>query len=209
MASVQGTAVRSEPPNYWSPGRVALATIVVAAVAAAFVVLYYLQAAIFCLFIGIILATALRRPVAWLERRGLQHVTAVVIVFGVLVVVLLVALGLGIPLLTGQALELRQALPGFYEQARERFVNSTTGLMHQFAMQLSPTLPWLTSASTDGHATAEFAPPRFDTWATSPSACSWSWRCSCWHSIGRCRRIARSRPCCCLCRSRAAMPPAS
>jgi predicted PurR-regulated permease PerM len=161
MASVQGTAVRNEPPKYWTSGRVALATIVVAAVAAAFVVLYFLQAAFFCLFIGIVLATALRRPVAWLERRGLQHVTAVVLVFGVLVVVLLVALGLGIPLLTHQALELRQALPGFYEQARDRFVNSTTGLAHQFAMQLSPKLPWPTSGSTDGHATAEFAPPAF------------------------------------------------
>ena len=93
MASVQ-----ADSPRYWTPGRAALATLVVAAVAALFVALYYLQAAIFCLFIGIVLATALKRPVAWLERRGLQHVTAVSLVFGLAALVLAVALAFGIPL---------------------------------------------------------------------------------------------------------------
>ena len=31
--------------------------------------------------------------------------------------------------------------------------------MHQFATQLSPTLPWLAANPTDGHAPAEFTPP--------------------------------------------------
>jgi predicted PurR-regulated permease PerM len=155
MASVQ----IDPPPRFWTPGRTALATVVVAVVAGLFAVLYFLQAAVFALFIGIILATALRRPVGWLERRGLQHVTAVVVVFGIAAIILVAALGLGIPLIAGQAIDLRDALPGFYDRARERLVNSTTGLAHQIATQLSTTPPWSTADSADGHAPAEFAPP--------------------------------------------------
>ena len=154
MASAQ-----ADSPRYWTPGRMALATLVAAAVTAVFAILFYLQAAVFCLFFGIIIATALRRPVLWLERRGLQHMTAVVIVFGALGILLLVAIGIGIPLIASQAIDLRNALPGFYTQARLRLLSSSSGLVHQFAAQLSPTLPWL-SGNIDGqHASFEFAPP--------------------------------------------------
>jgi len=154
MASVQ-----ADPPAYWTPRRTALATLVVAAVAALFAILYFFQAAVFCLFIGIVVATALRRPVAWLERRGLQHVTAVVVVFTVATIVLAVALGFGVPLIAAQALDLRNALPGFYERARGRLLDSSSGLVHHFAEQTSTTLPWLAANPTDGHAPAAFAPP--------------------------------------------------
>lgn len=158
MASVQGSTVSADSPKSWTPRRVVLATLVVAAVAAGFAVLYYLQAAFFCLFIGIVLATALRRPVRWLERRGLQHSASVVIVFSVLVMVLVVALGLGIPLLAERAASLRDDLPRFYQEARHRFLASTSGPAHQLALQLSPQPPWLAVTSA-GDPVAEFAPP--------------------------------------------------
>lgn len=147
------------PRGYWTPGRTALATLVVAAVAALFALLYYLQAAIFCLFIAIILSTALRKPVAWLERHGLQRVVAVVLVFAIVAVGFAIALGLGVPLIAGQAVDLRNSLPGFYDQARQRLLNSPTRLVHEIATQFSPTLPWLGETRADGAASAEFAPP--------------------------------------------------
>ena len=154
MASVQ-----ADPRRYWTPGRTALVTLVVAAVAALFAVAYYLQAAFFCLLIGIIVATALRRPVAWLERRGLPRVAAVVTVFAVAAIVLVLALGVGIPLIAGQAVDLRDSLPSFYHQARQRLLDSTAKPIHQIATQLSPTPPWLSDNSAGGQTTAELGPP--------------------------------------------------
>ena len=152
-------SVPADSSRHWTPGRVALATLMVAVVVALFVALYYIQAAIFCLFIGIVLATALKRPIAWLERRGLQHVTAVSIVFGLVALALAVALALGIPLLASQAAGLWNDLPKFYTDARQRLLNSPSGLVQHFAGQTSTTLPWFAVNPTDGHATAEFTSP--------------------------------------------------
>jgi predicted PurR-regulated permease PerM len=72
--------------------------------------------------------------------------------------VLAVALALGIPLLAGQAADLRRDLPKFYTDARGRLLNSPSGLVQHFAEQTSTTLPWFAGNPTDGHAPAEFTP---------------------------------------------------
>lgn len=159
MASAPADASRPVSPRFWTPGRTARATIVFAAVAAVFVALYFLQAAVFCLFVGVILATALRRPIAWLERRGCSHGTGVLIVFAILGIVLLGALGLGIPLIATQAVDLRDKLPNFYGQARQRMLDSTSGLVHQLVAHTSNTLPSLDGNTAKLQAHTEFLPP--------------------------------------------------
>ncbi len=154
MASVQ-----VDPPRYWTPGRTAQATLVLAAVAACFVAFFYLQAAFFCLFFGIIIATALRRPIAWLERRGLQRTTAVVVVFAVLGVLVVGALGIGIPLVASQASDLRDKLPQFYTQARQRLLDSSSGLVQQFLAESPTQLPWFSTNGQPQHTPAEYLPP--------------------------------------------------
>lgn len=154
MASAQ-----VDPPRYWTPGRTAQATLVMAAVAACFAAIYYLQAAVFCLFFAVIIATALRRPIAWLERRGLQHGTAVAVVFAVLIVLLVAALGIGIPLVAHQASDLRDKLPQFYAQARQRLIGSSSGLVQQVLAQSPAELPWFSGASPAQRIPTEYLPP--------------------------------------------------
>ncbi len=144
-----------EPPAAWTPGRVALATLVVAAVTACFALLLFFRVVIFCGFVGIALATALKRPIAWLEQRGLQHSPAVFAVFGTLVLLLVVGIGLGLPPLSQQVSGLQEELPKIYGDAREHLLHSSSAVARRFATHLSEKPPWLTADEPSAKAGAE------------------------------------------------------
>ena len=150
-------SVPTESLRYWTPSRTAGATLIFAGVAAVFASLFYLQAAVFCLVIAIILATALGRPIGLLERRGLPRGAAVVLVFLLLVVILITVLAIGIPLIAHQAIDLRDTLSRSYDQARQRLSQSPIGIVRQLANQLSPKMPLLPVSGE--LAPSEFAPP--------------------------------------------------
>ena len=138
------------PPIGWTPGQVAAATLTVAAVAAGAFLLYWFQAALFCLFVGIVISSVLKRPVEWLERLGFQHAQAVVSVYIVLALLLLVVAGAGIPWLAKQVSDLGSALPALYTETRERLVESPSELLRRAAAQLPQSPPWIAANPAKG-----------------------------------------------------------
>ena len=78
---VAGDPFRSQKQEYasaappllpgWTPWQTVATTLVVSAVVLGVVILYLCRDVLFFLFIGTVVATALRPPIAWLERHGL------------------------------------------------------------------------------------------------------------------------------------------
>lgn len=93
-------------------------TLTVAAVVLAFCLAYLLRAPLFYLFIGIVVATAMRPPIGWLAARGLPRQTAVAAVYGLLAVILLALTVFGVPLLLEQAVGFVDDLPKQYASFR-------------------------------------------------------------------------------------------
>ena len=139
----------------WKAADMVRATLVASAVVLLFGFAYYFQSVIFSLFVGIVLSTALKSPVAWLERRGLKHVTAVAATFFVLTVLLAVALTILIPNVGDQVSGLLTALPEFYDRMRACLAASSNALIREIAGHLP-----LHSAS--GMDSGEAAPATFD-----------------------------------------------
>jgi len=132
-------------------------TFTVAAVVLSAGLAYLLRAPLFYLFIGIVVATAMRPPINWLAHRGVSRQTAVGCVYG-LVAVLLVALAvIGGPLLVHQAERLVQDVPHQYETLRNWFLSIDNQTLRQFVGRMpdnwdkiassTPLGSWSTSAS--------------------------------------------------------------
>lgn len=125
----------------WTPGQTVAATLVVSAVAVGFLLVYLCRDVLFFLFIGTVVATALRPPIGWLERRGISHSTATVSVFALLVGFLLAVLLGGLPILASQATNLWDALPKIYADLRERIGELPGPLAERVAPQLPKSFP--------------------------------------------------------------------
>ena len=72
------------PPSQlynWTFRRVVWATLVLVLVALGFYILYRFNQVVFSLFIAIVFGTVIRPIVAWLHRRGLPPIAAVILVY--------------------------------------------------------------------------------------------------------------------------------
>jgi predicted PurR-regulated permease PerM len=122
--------------NPWPPRRVALATLVVASVAGAFLLLYVFRTVLFLLLIGIVLAMALNPVVQLLQGRGISRATASVIVYLTLGCLLLAGALVGLPLVWQQTESLLGTLPHSYQQLREYLIGVPSELVSRFAERL-------------------------------------------------------------------------
>lgn len=120
--------------------RVALGTVLVMLVVLGFVLLLQLRDVIVAIFLGILLATALRPIMEVLRRVKLsRHLSA----FGA--VLLLVALVIGAlvavaPTFVAQGQRLIEEVPAFYADARNLLVSSPYRIIYQFGLGLQPTI---------------------------------------------------------------------
>ncbi|MFO0898595.1 MAG: AI-2E family transporter [Pirellulales bacterium] len=131
-------------------------TLTVAAVVLAFGLAYLLRAPVFYLFIGIVLATAMRPPIGWLNR-AVSRPTAVGIVYGVVAVLLMALAVVGVPLLVVQAEQFMLDLPKQYESLRGWLDKIDNETLHQLVDRMPKTWDevakstsvgsWSTSAS--------------------------------------------------------------
>src|SRR6185436_15592572 len=147
---VAGDPFRSQKQEYasaappllpgWTPWQTVATTLVVSAVVLGVVILYLCRDVLFFLFIGTVVATALRPPIAWLERHGISHSTATVSVFALLVGFLLAALLGGLPILASQAVNLWDTLPKIYADLRERIGDLPGPLAERVIPQLPKSL---------------------------------------------------------------------
>jgi predicted PurR-regulated permease PerM len=124
----------------WTTSQVVHATVFVVCVFLTFWLLYRLRLLIFLLFAAVVLGTALRPGVEWLQRRGISRVTGIIILYLLIAIILIGFLVLTFPLLADQALQLSNQLPEYYTQVRGLLVNSDNRLLQNLGMRVPPQL---------------------------------------------------------------------
>ena len=135
------------PPFFgWTARRVMVATLVVVAVIFGFWLLYNFRMVLFSLFVGIVIGTAIKPVVAWLQRWGLPVMLGNVLVYLVLVALLIAFAMLLVPLVVEQVTNIFDMLPDYYMKLRELLVSSRSMLLWRLGLQLPPELPGLTGA---------------------------------------------------------------
>lgn len=139
----------------WSGRRTVQATLVVAAVACGFLLLWELQSVLFLLFVGVVVATALKPLVGLLERLNLSHSTAVTVVYITAGGLLLVGVVAGLPLIVDQLTAMVDQAPKYYESLRNQLLRLPGDLLQRLAKQLPETL--FPPADTE-----QAAPPALD-----------------------------------------------
>ncbi len=121
----------------WPFRRVVWATLVLAAVALSFWLLYRFYQVIFIFFIAILMGTVIRPLVTWLQRRGIHKVAGVLLVYGLLLALLVGFVLLLFPVIVEQSITITAAVPGYYESLRVWL----GGYPNQFIVQLTTFLP--------------------------------------------------------------------
>jgi predicted PurR-regulated permease PerM len=106
------------------PRRIVAATLVAAAVVAAFGLIYIFGDVLFCLFVGIVLATALKPLVEVLQRFGVRQPVAVMIVYGCAALIFAAAVGVGAPILIYQGRAAVTAIPQAFDRAYQRLASA-------------------------------------------------------------------------------------
>ena len=108
----------------WTPHQVVLATISVVVVILAFWLLYQFWNVLFLLFSGIVVATAIRPLVDWLNRRGLPRIFGVILVYLLLAGLLIGIILLVAPLVADQVTQISSQVPTYYLNLRKSMIES-------------------------------------------------------------------------------------
>lgn len=144
-----------QPARWWQQLRlrdVTLATIIVVLVVLGFALLLALRNVVVSIFLGLMLATALRPLMLLLRGGNVPRVLAasaavLTLILGIVGFLLLIA-----PLLSEQIRALVQAFPSLYAELRQVVVRSPLRIVHQLGLQLPPVWP-----GTDASTTSTFA----------------------------------------------------
>lgn len=120
----------------WYPRRVVVATLTVALVATCFYLLYLFSNVLFVLFVAIVIATALRPAVLWLERYHIPQWLGALLLYLTLSLLTLGVLALMVPLLVEQANALTKEVPTYYNNVRGWIADTRIPLLLNFAGQL-------------------------------------------------------------------------
>jgi len=124
----------------WSTRQVVTATLFVVAVSLGFWLLYRFRLVLFILFIAIVLGTALRPAVQWLNRRGVPRPAGVMLMYLLILLVLVVFILLVIPLITREAAQIAANVPDYYQGLRSAMIGSSSRLIRILGFQLPPQL---------------------------------------------------------------------
>lgn len=127
----------------WPFRRVVWATLVLAAVALGFWLLYRFHQVIFIFFIAILMGTVIRPLVTWLQRRGIPRVAGVLLVYGMLLALLVGFVLLLFPLIVEQSSTMTAAVPGYYQSLRAWLGGYSNPFIAQLREFLPATLPSL------------------------------------------------------------------
>jgi predicted PurR-regulated permease PerM len=129
-------ATSSEKLITWTTGQVVVATVFVVCVFLIFWLLYRLGFLIFLLFVAIVVGTAIRPMVEWLQRRGVSRIAGVIIIYFLLAAFATGILALVFPLIADQTTQISQNLPQYYAEIRRALVNSDNHLLQNIAFRL-------------------------------------------------------------------------
>ena len=116
------------------------ATLTVATVILGFVLIFVSRHVLFCLFTGIVIATALRSLVGRLRHRGWSIGQAATIVYSGIVALVIGILALPMPIVILQVERLWSALPSMYAAAREHALERTAPALRKFVERMPESL---------------------------------------------------------------------
>lgn len=135
-----------DQPNQWTFRRVMWATIVLVSVAFCFWLFYRFYQVVFALFFAIMLGTVIRPIVSWLNRRGVNRIAGVLLVYLLLLALIVGFVLLVFPSLVEQGLTIVAAVPGYYLDLHQWMTDSANPLLVELSAILPAALPALTTS---------------------------------------------------------------
>jgi predicted PurR-regulated permease PerM len=95
----------------WTTRQVVSATLLVLAVVIAFWILYRFSWVVFILFVAVVLGTAIRPAVNWLNQRGVKRTRAVLLIYIALLLLFVLFVSLSAPMIANQVQRFPEASP--------------------------------------------------------------------------------------------------
>ena len=129
-------AVPNGPFADWTPRRVITATLIVLAIGAGFLLLFRFYMVVFLFLVAVMLGTATKPTVAWLQRRGIRPELGLILVYLALLVVIGLFLLLVVPMLAGQVSSVVDRLPQHYSELRQGLIDSGNRFIQRLAFGL-------------------------------------------------------------------------
>ncbi len=148
---MQAPSVAPVPPpllRNWTPRRVFLSTVSVVAVIVGFYLMYRFSNVLFVLFVGAVLATAMRPAVLWLERRRVPQWAGVLLIYLALALAVAGFFATLVPLLAEQGSRMVQEVPTFYQERREDLRGANSQLLRRIGNNLPEQLDFSLVAGT-------------------------------------------------------------
>lgn len=136
----------------WTNRQVVYATLFVVAVGVVFYILYRFSQILFILVVAIVLGTAIRPAVDWLNRRGIPRSVGVIFVYLGLLCLAGLLVFLAFPMLSEQITAFGQNLPFYYANLSNSLLNSSIFVVQQIGIRLANT-SLLASPPADGSST--------------------------------------------------------
>jgi predicted PurR-regulated permease PerM len=142
-----------------APRKVFLGTLAAVGTALAFLLLYVFADVLLLLFVGIILATAVRPIIGWLRGRGVPQNVATVAVYLALLISVATLLSWFVPMVFDQVQTIGAQIPRNYQQLAEQLRDSPSLLLRRIGERLperaeAPTQPSASGAVVEQVATA-------------------------------------------------------
>lgn len=132
------------------PGRkLVLWTLGVTAVIGCFWLLWRFQEVILLLFTAVILSTAVRPGVRWLDKRGIPKPAGILLIFGLIGLLLGLLLWYSLPILARQGTAIAQNLTEGYHSLRQSLQHLPNILVRRLLAILPETLPPISSGGAD------------------------------------------------------------
>jgi predicted PurR-regulated permease PerM len=135
-----------QPFADWTPRRVIAATLIVLAIAAAFLLLFRFYMVVFLFLVAVMLGTATKPSVGWLERRGIRPQIGSILVYIALLALLALFLLLVVPMLAGQVSSVIDKLPEHYRDLRQGLIDSNNRFIQRLALGLPITIAFSLSS---------------------------------------------------------------
>ncbi len=136
----------------WELRRVMWATIVVAAVTGLVFMLVRWHDVVFLLFVAIVISTAIKPAVEWLQRRGVPRPIGIISVYVVGIAVLALMIMVAAPLVAEQISRISDAVPGAYRSLRNSMLQTSNLFIWRLGLALPAQLPLTVSEVEEGEA---------------------------------------------------------
>lgn len=123
-------------PSLWSTRNIIFATLLIAASAALLVFLIRFAQVVFVIFLALTLSTAVEPLITYLQGRNVRRLNGTLLVYGGILLLSALFLGLIFPLIFNQAAVMGTKLPDYYDSLREIMLTSRVSLVRALGAQL-------------------------------------------------------------------------